>query len=48
MTQIGTVGSGHLHFTVKLYGEQVDPYGWDEGHGVDPARQYAVSVPLWK
>lgn len=46
-TKIGTVGSSHLHLTIKLYGEQVDPYGWF-GTTPDSARPYAVSVPLWK
>lgn len=47
VTKIGTTGSGHLHHTMQFYGERVDPYGWT-GSVVDPARTYAVNVPLWK
>ncbi|KKS36292.1 MAG: Peptidase M23B, partial [Parcubacteria group bacterium GW2011_GWD2_42_14] len=47
VTKIGTTGSGHLHYTLMLYGERVDPYGW-AGAGADPARPFAVNVLLWK
>lgn len=47
VTKIGTTGSGHLHYTLMLYGERVDPYGWI-GNYADPARAFAVNVPLWK
>ena len=48
VTQIGTTGSGHLHYTLMLYDERVDPYGWMIGNGHDPARPFAVNVRLWK
>ncbi len=47
VTSIGTTGAGHLHFTMQLYGERVDPYGWI-GSYPDPARAFAVNTRLWK
>ncbi len=42
-------GTPHLHFEVRHYGRQVDPYGW-YGSGPDPCAAYAgceASVWLW-
>ena len=44
-TKIGEVGLGHLHFTVKLGVERVDPYGWS-GAGADPNAP-PESLYLW-
>jgi murein DD-endopeptidase MepM/ murein hydrolase activator NlpD len=44
-----TVGTPHLHFEVRHYGRQVDPYGW-YGVGPDPCAAYAACVAspwLW-
>lgn len=44
-----TIGTPHLHFEVRHYGKQVDPYGW-YGSGPDPCVRYAgceYSVWLW-
>ncbi len=46
-TKIGEVGDEHLHYTLKLYGMRVDPYGW-EGSFDDPSRPFAVNINLWK
>lgn len=53
---IGTSGSSgfvrgnpHLHFEVRRYGRQIDPYGW-HGPGPDPCAAYAACLPgawLW-
>lgn len=46
----GTVGgTPHLHFEVRRYGRQIDPYGW-YGPGPDPCADYAgclASAWLW-
>ncbi|NJN14870.1 MAG: peptidoglycan DD-metalloendopeptidase family protein [Oscillochloris sp.] len=42
-------GTPHLHFEVRHYGRQVDPYGW-QGAGPDPCLAYAgcaASRWLW-
>lgn len=48
VTKIGETGSGHLHFTMKLHGVRVDPYGWQPVDRPDPYRATGVNVPLWK
>ncbi|EFO81541.1 peptidase M23B [Oscillochloris trichoides DG-6] len=43
-------GTPHLHFEVRLYGKQVDPYGWF-GPGPDPCAEYdgcLASTWLWR
>jgi murein DD-endopeptidase MepM/ murein hydrolase activator NlpD len=42
-------GTPHLHFEVRRYRRQVDPYGW-YGPGPDPCAEYAGCLPsgwLW-
>lgn len=45
----GGCDAAHLHFEVRHYGRQVDPYGW-YGAGQDPCERYAGCAPsvwLW-
>ena len=47
--EIGTVGDGHLHFTVKNEDSlQVDPYGWTGTQDTDPLQRHGHdSTRLW-
>ncbi len=48
--EIGKVdNNGHLHFTVKKNGQQVNPYGWKGTSGQDPLQiEGHDNVCLWK
>jgi hypothetical protein len=47
-TVIGTIGSNHLHFTVKKGNQRVDPYGWEGVPGGDPLKVDGQdNVCLW-
>jgi murein DD-endopeptidase MepM/ murein hydrolase activator NlpD len=47
-TNIGAVGQGHLHLTIKKGTQRVDPYGWKGPAGQDPLKvDGADNVCLW-
>jgi murein DD-endopeptidase MepM/ murein hydrolase activator NlpD len=48
-TNLGGVGRGHLHLTIKKGSQRVDPYGWKGPAGQDPLKvDGGDNVCLWK